>query len=239
MVVLIFRLILFGSTQNLIAQKVNEGKLNFAITYFNLPPEVRSREHMLPHDASFYFKGKKTRMEMGMAGMGKNITIYDGETGITYILLNVFGKKYAMKKTAADIQALKNAMSPDSLGIKLKVELKDDKKKIAGYECKRAVIIKTSKTDTTINECWYTQDIPPYNTAQDSALSAIPGFMMQSANQDFNGVTMQLLVTMVAPVPVDNSMFEIPLGYVVVTEEELNRIMPLLREEQQRKQLGY
>ena len=69
---------------------IKEGKLFYDITYQNLPPEMKRNEHLLPHEASFYFKNQRTRMEMGLAGMGKNTTIYDGNTRETIVLLNIF-----------------------------------------------------------------------------------------------------------------------------------------------------
>ena len=40
---------------------IKEGKILYDITYQNLPAELIRNEHMLPHDASFYFKGEGDR----------------------------------------------------------------------------------------------------------------------------------------------------------------------------------
>ncbi len=207
---------------------IKEGKLFYDITYQNLPAEMRRNEHLLPHEASFYFKDKRTRMEMGLAGMGKNTTIYDGNSKETIVLLNIFSKKLALKKSDSEMVAFKKEMVPDSLQLSFKVNLINEYKKIAGYNCQKAQVIKQTKYDTSFNECWFTREIMPYNTQNEEGLKEIPGFLMQYSSNN-NGVIMQLTVKLVSLVPMEDKIFEIPATYQVVTEEEFKRLLPLLQ----------
>jgi hypothetical protein len=59
-------------------------------------------------------------------------------------------------------------------------------------------------------------------------LKAIKGFLMQYTITE-NGVTMVMKVKMVQGVPIDEKMFEIPVGYQIVTESELNRILTVMQ----------
>lgn len=209
---------------------IKEGKLFYDITYQNLPVEMKRNEHLLPHEASFYFKDKRTRMEMGLAGMGKNTTIYDGNTKETIVLLNIFSKKLALKKSDSEMVAFKKEMVPDSLQLSFKVNLLNEYKKIAGYTCQKAQVIKQTKYDTSTNECWFTREIMPYNTQNEEGLKEIPGFLMQYSSNN-NGVIMQLTVKLVSLVPMEDKLFEIPSTYQVVTEEEFKRLLPLLQQQ--------
>lgn len=189
---------------------------------------MQRNEHMLPHDASFYFKGNKTRMEMGIAGMGKNITIYDGDSKYTYILLNIFGKKLALKKSDSEMVEFKKSIIPDSVKISSSIQVMEETKKIAGYLSQKALVTQVINQDTFVNECWFTRDVAPYNTMQDKSLEAIPGLLMQFTS-NASGAKMTLSVKMLNPIPIDNYFFEIPKDYQIVTEEEFNKLMPVLR----------
>ena len=208
--------------------KINEGKIFYDISYKNLSPDMQRNDHMLPHDASFYFKGSKTRMEMGIAGMGKNTTIYDGNSKETVILLNLFGKKLALKKSDSEMVAFKKTIIPDSIKITSSVTLLPDTKKIAGYVCEKAVVKQIIGKDTFNNECWFSRDIAPYNTMQDPSLDGIPGILMQYSS-NASGALMTLTVRMLNPIPIEDYLFEVPQEYQVVTEEELNKLISALK----------
>lgn len=208
--------------------KINEGKIFYDISYKNLSSDMQRNEHMLPHDASFYFKGPKTRMEMGIAGMGKNTTIYNGDSKETVILLNIFGKKLALKKSDSEMVEFRKTIIPDSIKVTSTVTLINETKKIAGYVCEKAMVKQIIGKDTFTNECWYSRDIAPYNTMQDPSLNGIPGILMQYSS-NASGALMTLTVRMVSPIPMEDYLFEIPKDYQVVTEQELNKLIPVLQ----------
>ncbi len=207
---------------------LTEGKLFYDISYPNLSVDMRRNEHMLPHDASLYFKNNLTRLEMGIGGMGKNSTIYNRETKVTTILLNIKGRKFALVQTDSQMAEVKKQMNPDTTTYKYSVLLKDDYKTIADRKCRKALVYKVAGKDTIINECWFTKELPPYNTENDPNFKLIDGFLMQYTIQE-NGMTMVMKVKMVLPVPIENSLFEIPSSYQKVNEEELNRLLMVIQ----------
>jgi hypothetical protein len=224
-----FLLFLFSlMTLNSYSQVITEGKLFYDITYENLGPDMKRNEHMLPHDASFYFKGEKTRMEMGVGGMGKNSTIYDRSKKQTTVLLNIYGKKFALIKSDSEMVELRKSMIQDTSKRIVAVELLSDQKIIAERSCHKALVHQTINGLKKTNECWYTNEIPPFNTENDDNLKAIKGFLMQYTITE-NGVTMVMKVKMVQGVPIDEKMFEIPTGYQIVSESELNRILTVMQ----------
>lgn len=210
------------------AQLITEGKVLYDITYKNLSSEAMRHEHLLPHDASLYFKNSKTRLEMGMGSMGKNTTIHDSDRHQSIILLYVKGKRFALIKSDSEMAVVKKEMSGDTIPKTVNVKIENEFKLIAGKNCQKAIVSVTRNGKTQDNECWFTKEIPPYNTQDDENLNAIGGFLMQYSITE-NGMTMQMTVKLVSNVPIDDKMFEIPAGYQVVTEEELNRVLMVMQ----------
>ena len=64
----------------------------------------------------------------------------------------------------------------------------------------------------------------------DPNLKDIPGFLMQY-NLEENGMSMTMTVKLVLRTMIEDSFFEIPPGYQLVTEEELNRILMVMQNE--------
>jgi hypothetical protein len=222
-------ILLLVSTSQLYAQNIiTEGKLFYDISYQNLNADMLRNEHMLPHDASFYFKNEKTRMEMGVAGAGKNSTIYDGGKKQSTILLNIYGKKFALIKSDSEMVEVKKSMSNDTTQKVLRVEILDEFKKIADKNCQKALIHRIAFGKSQISECWFTKEIKPYNTQTDENLKAINGFLMQYQMTE-NGMTMTMTVKMIMQLPIDDKMFSIPEGYQLVTEEELNKLLMVMQ----------
>ncbi len=207
---------------------ITEGKLFYDISYPNLPAEMRRNEHLLPHDASLYFKGNHTRLEMGVGGMGKNSTIYNRESKVTTVLLNIRGKKFALVQTDSQLTIVRQQMNPDTTRYTYAVKTLEEYKTIADKKCQRAFVYKIHGQDTVKNECWFTKELPPFNTENDPNFKLIDGFLMQYSITE-NGMQMIMKVKMVLPVPIEDSLFEIPAGYQKVNEEELNRLLMVLQ----------
>lgn len=209
--------------------KVTEGKLFYDITYQNLTAEMKEHEHQLPHDATFYFKNEKCRLEMGAGPFGKNVTITDKTKKETIILLNIYGKKFAMRKSDSEMVEVINSLKTDTARIDIKIELVNDTKKIAGYICHKAFIIKTKNGISNKSECWFTRDLPPYTTEGDEAFKMIDGFLMQYSTFEAN-INRTLTVKMVMPLPIEDRYFEIPPGYQIVTETELVNVLNVMQQ---------
>ncbi|MDZ4668728.1 MAG: DUF4412 domain-containing protein [bacterium] len=213
---------------------LSEGKIFYDISYLNLPEEMKRNEHLMPHDASFYFKNNKTRFEMGIGGLGKNTTIYDRSLKQNTILLNIKGKKFAMIKSDSEmVAAQKSLISNDTNNKFLRLEILDQHKKIAERNCQKAIVYRMLNGKEQANECWFTKEIPPFNTINDPNLKALDGFLMQYTISE-NGMSMNMTVKMVMPIPIEDAKFEIPLGYQVVTEKELYKLLLVLQFEDEK-----
>ncbi len=220
--------LLFGGLSLKAQINLTEGKVFFDISYQNLAPEMKRNEHLMPHDASFYFKENHTRLEMGVAGMGKNSTLYDRIKKETTILLYLKGKKFALVQTDSSMKAYRNLLISDSSQKNFSIELTDEYKIICAHKCRKAIVKKIELGITQTNECWYTTDIPPYNTENDPILKGINGFMLEYSIME-KGSTMHLKAKMIMPVPLDNSLFEIPSSYQIVNEKELTLLLSVMQ----------
>ncbi len=210
--------------------KITEGKLHYQISYLDLPAELRKNEQQLPHDATFYFKNEKSRIEMSEGVFGKNVTISDKKNKETIVLLNIQGKKFALRKSDSEMVEVRQSMQTDTAKTVTTIELVNETKKIAGYVCQKAIITKTKKGIATKSECWYTKDLPPYNTEGDEAFKQIDGFLMQYTIKEAS-MNMTMTVKMVMALPIEDSYFEIPEGYKLVSEKQLTAILNLMQQE--------
>lgn len=212
-------------------RRMEEGKVIFSISYRNLTPEMERTQHLLPQEAVFYFKREKTRMEMKVGAIGKNSTIRDTIRKENIILLYLYGKKFALIKHDSDLAVLRNThhQADSSHNSQLptpSVLVTDTIRKIAGIECRKAIVTRGSER----NECWFTESIAPYTTRDEPGLGALKGFMLEYSATE-NGITMTMTAKLVQEITLDDHMFSIPEDYKVVTEEELSLLMQVMQEE--------
>jgi Domain of unknown function (DUF4412) len=148
-------------------------------------------------------------------------------------------RRDSIEKAGGNVQERDNR--PSSIS---EVVLTEESRKIAGYNCKKA-IIRTAQANGNTNEVtvWYTPDfnLPEgWNStgpAQGGGpgggfggmmmpnsrdLAKIPGFPMAYAMERSNGFKMNMEVTKVElDKPLDDKTFEIPKGYEVKSIKEM------------------
>ena len=120
-----------------------EGTISYEISYTNLPKEMQD---MLPKEnqkSIFSIKDTKTKMEMDMMGT-KMIIISDIETSTSTSYTDVMGQKIK------SIIPMENAEGAE-------IKLTDgETKKIAGFLCKKAIIIESDSPDV---EVYYSEEL--------------------------------------------------------------------------------
>lgn len=196
------------------------GKVFYEISYPDLPAELKGQEANMPNNAAVYFKNEFSRNELSITG-GKMIIIANSLTKEILLCINALGKKLAVKKTAADIEKdmLSQGKLPD-----VKIVATDEVKEIAGYTCKKA-ILKVGVGDSLVaSDCWYTLDLPKIQTgsAIDNLYKDIKGFMMEyTVNQGVVKMKMRVRKVVIEEQP--DALFKLPVGYKLLTEEELDK----------------
>jgi hypothetical protein len=123
---------------------------------------------------------------------------------------------------------VKKSMMLDTSQKVLKIEILNEFKKIADKNCQKALLHKIVRGLPQTSECWFTKELPPYNTQTDESLKDINGFLMQYQMTE-NGMTMIMTVKMIMQIPIEDNMFSIPDGYLMVTEKELNKLLMVMQ----------
>jgi len=196
------------------AQKINEGKVVFEISYpdADIPDEQMA---MMPTESIMFFKNNQSRVEMKM-GMGMNqVMIFDNKNKIMTMLMDMMGSKTAVKFDEQDIKKQKEKEG----GGDYEIKKTDETKEIAGYKCKKAVV--TGKDGSF--DLYYTEDIAYKNGDWISEYKGLEGFPLQYKISK-NNVTMELTAKNVSGEKVDETIFSIPSEYKLMTLEDLQKM---------------
>lgn len=188
-------------------------------------------EGLPPEEAAFgeqdivtYVKGDKSKTEV--TSMMFNSTIYfDGKTMTT--LSEAMGNKsgFTATKEELDAENVKKESKP-------KIEYTTEKRKIAGYECTKALITSTGddkKPEVTI--VWITDKIKYDNARHKNSRSGMRDFgdlkgypLAMEMNKNYMGTDMKIIMTTtdVSTGPIDDKVFIVNTdGYTMMTYKEM------------------
>lgn len=198
-----------GSTE-----KSFEGTIKYSITYPESSiPEAQKQQ--LPGNLTLYIKGNMVKSEM-ITGMFTRKTIKDAEQQKATTLLDIMGQKYAIEQTKEDIrQQIEEQGKP-----KVTVTAKD--KKIAGYDCKKAIVKSENEDEQTI---YFSPEIGNASLNFDSPVyQQIDGIPLEYQMKN-NMFTMRLSAKEVTKKKISDDNFVIPDDYKKVTQEELQNML--------------
>jgi hypothetical protein len=186
---------------SLLAQSFEE-KIEYSISYTNLPPEMQQAEGMLPKSQSIWVKGSKSRFEQTMAQVG-TVVISDANEGTSTVLMDMMGQKYRMDIAKEEMdEMIKGQSAPE-------ITYVAGTKVIAGYTCKKAEVLMDGFDGTAI--FYYTEEIPPVQVKGMEALSLDGMFMAYEATTQ--GMTISIEVINIEKGPVSDDKFIVPTGY--------------------------
>jgi len=197
------------------AQKTFEGSVKFGIEYIDLPAEMAMMSAMLPDEMTTRIKGDKSRLEQSL-GMGMSqVTITDSKKKSGTLLLDMMGKKMAVEMTEEELKEMKNKQGD----VKPEIKYVDgDTKKIAGYSCKKAVIVVQGAGEL---EVYFTEDLPASASKQYDGLKGFP----LEYTIDGGQFKMKVTAKEVKQEKVDGNLFVIPDGYEKMTFAEFQASM--------------
>lgn len=219
--------------------KLSQGKVTYEITYRNLPATMADKQQYLPRAANMYFNDSMLRTEMGIAMQnGENITIHNTKSGQITVLLTMYNQHFALIKHDTDIIAMRKEMGMDAANTNAKITVYDTAtKNIAGYSCYKAVIENVIDGQRVKTDCWFTKALPPVNTRSAPEFEQINGFLMQYST-NAGGIITTFKAKMVTPMPVNPELFMVPPQYLVVTENELVKLLNFYKSKLQQES-GY
>jgi GLPGLI family protein len=195
--------------------KAFEGKIVYEINFPGMELDAASAA-MLPKEMTMYIKNGKVRNEMSM-GMGMTTsTISDSKTKSAITLMDIMGSKYAIKTTEAELKKDQPKEDPT-------VKITEETKKIAGYDCKKAIVTMGDKEKSTIN-IYFTPEIGSKDMNWSKPeFKGIDGFPMEFEMKQ-NGMNMHMIAKSVSTETITESKFVVPADYKETTQEELQKM---------------
>ncbi len=196
------------------AQKKFEGTITYGLEYQDLPAEMAAMSAMLPDEMTTQIKGDKTRLEQSL-GMGMSqVTITDMKKGSGTLLMNMMGKKMAVEMSKDDLKEMDKKKGDK----KPEFKYVDGTKKIAGYDCKKAIVKVEGAGEM---EIYYTEDLPSGANKQFEGLNGFP----LEYTIDSGQFKMKMTAKTVKAETLGADLFIIPSGYDKMTFDEFKGAM--------------
>ena len=194
---------------------VTSGKIIFDVTYPESQLDAQTIAN-LPRESVMYFKNDLSKVEVAMP-LGKTIMLANNKTGDGTMLMDMMGKKYAIKTNMEDLKKQNKSFE------KPKIELTRQTKMIAGYSCTKAIITVNTESGEKSFDAWFTNELKAKNSIS-SQIDGINGFLMEFVNNQ-NGMNMKMTERSVEVKDIADSEFEIPKDYEITTMEDLQKNM--------------
>lgn len=193
-----------------------KGVINYKITYPGMEVDAPMAA-MMPKMATLTIRGHMSKFEINMGQMGSQMVIIDGKSETITTCMDMMGQKYYYVESQEEINS---DMDDD----KLSIDIKDETKEIAGYECTKAVITVKEAGEDMLFTIYFTEEITSSSLNMDNPyFKDIPGAMLEF-EINTGGGTMKMSATSVNKKNVSESEFEIPEGYVKKTSSEVKQM---------------
>lgn len=184
------------------------GKIIYSLDY-DLPEAYESQRALLATEMTMYIGKGFTRISQ-QTGLGEQITINDIKAGVTTILMDLMGSKIAITTENVDEEEARPT-----------IELLDETKKIAGYECKKARYTLVKQGEEVTMEVYYSEELPIEANTQFPGLS---GFPMEYVVES-QGMVITYSAKSVSQEAVDKGLSNIPDGYEKMSYSEFMKMM--------------
>lgn len=213
-------IVLDGCKGGLFDRRISEGLIEFEVSYPNIDPDDMLAG-LMPSSMVMKFKKNQFNAELS-AGMGMFKTNFISNSN-DYFMINsvkLINKKYATKldRNAVDTQNSKYS--------KFYISKLDEKKEIAGYNCKKALVV----FDDVANESfyvYYTDEINIQDPNWSNIFKDIDGVLLEYQMERY-GIMMKFTAKSVTQTKVEDSDFQLTTDYETLTlsdlEKEINAI---------------
>ena len=167
---------------------------------------------LAPGKMTVKFKNNMLSFELSVMGMFTTTFIFNPEKKTLTQLVKVFDVKQACIENNADI-------AKENEAYELVFEETNEKKEIAGYNCKKVIATKaddpTSKFDV-----YYTEELNVTNINDNTPYAQIKGMLMQFRLKKL-GLEMEFIAKGVQKEKITAEEFALPAYYKVITKEEM------------------
>lgn len=198
--------------------QIKEGHVSYKMEMTSDNPEMEMQLAMMQGSTlDLFFKEGVSRTEMKMGAMMTITTITDTKSDEMMMLMGGMMGNKAIHSKMSDLEKEEEANEKPEF----EVELTKKTKKIAGYECKKAIL-----TDEEGNESifWYTEEIEVSKKGQNYLNEEVPGFPLEYELN--NGGVLTTLTAISFEEKLDKKDKELfstktPEGYEEMTMEQL------------------
>ncbi|MFA6517331.1 MAG: DUF4412 domain-containing protein [Bacteroidia bacterium] len=202
------------SYTNLLAQHIQEGSVEFKITYPGLKGQAKEDLELLPQSMVIYFKPGKFRLELHTIA-GTTVLLTHVLKQESYMLMEMMGKKIAMLSTTEENRKLEEE---NKLKYPSEISLGNTTKKIAGYPCREFRVKAQHDSGTHQFIGYYTDELPDFASTISSTLyKDIKGFMLEYETMT-NGLIMHFTAVKITPKSIDDVWFEVPPDYQITKQ---------------------
>jgi len=196
-----------------------KGTITFAVSYEGEDITPASVANM-PKKVETKVMGDKTSAEFVIGPLIQTI-IENPEFDAQYTLLEYGLKKFAIKQKLSEIRSKRDSAKVYDI----EIDLVNETKVIAGYECKKAVVTFTP-LDTTYEELilnmYYSPELGDENTNKGTEFEGVPGLLLEFYNV-MGKMRIKYVATEIKKGGVKEADFLIPTDYKIVTKEELQK----------------
>jgi GLPGLI family protein len=197
-----------------------KGIINYKISFPGTDMDA-SMAAMMPKMAILTIRGDMSKLEINMGQMGSQSQIFNGidKTVTTCMNLVPMGQKFYYTESQEDLEAELDE------GASVDIDVKDETKTIAGYECKKAVITVIDDSNEVMFTVYFTDEITSSSLNMDNPyFKDIPGAMLEFEIDTGQGQRMKMEAVSVDKKNISESEFDIPEGYDKKTAEEVEQM---------------
>ena len=195
-----------------------KGVINYKISFpgMDIDPSMAA---MMPKMATLTIRGEMSKFVISMGQIGTQSQILDGDNRTVTTLMDMMGQKFYYVQTEDEIQEEQGS------GDNVKVDIKDETKEIAGYECKKAVITVTEEGSEMLFTVYFTDEIGSNSLNFDNPIfKDIKGAMLEFEVDTGGGQRMKMEAVSIDKKSIPDSEFEIPEGFVQKTSKEIRQM---------------
>ncbi|MEP7170164.1 MAG: hypothetical protein ABI855_12395, partial [Bacteroidota bacterium] len=190
-------------------ENISEGEIIYEVSFPDNQAHEISKD-LLPAEFVLYFNQNKTCCEFNSVNGTINTRMISDTNKLTYSVL-VNSKEQKMAKTFTEEYVKENFKNR----VPLKIYFTENKKQIAGIECKEAIC--TDSTENTYS-VYYSDNFKINEPNWATSFSEIPGVLMEY-NVKINNIAMHLKAKSISSEKTDATLFIIPAN--------LKSIMPV------------
>lgn len=192
------------------------GVITYKISYPGMEIDA-SMAAMMPKMATLSIKENMSKFEISMGQMGKQIQIIDGDAKTVTTVMDMMGQKFYYVESEEEI------MEEEGSG-DVNVDIKDETKEIAGYECTKAVVTVKESGEEMMFTVFFTDEIGSSSLNIDNPyFKDIPGAMLEF-EIDTGAGTMKMEALSVDKKKLSDADFQVPEGYQEKTSEEIQQM---------------